>query len=167
VGSSASVKTHIPNLINGIMYVGSTRDLRRFQVYFNTNYLKRNNSLRICLSLMKHGYSNFTRRPGATEILEYCDPDKLLEREKYYFELLKPEYNICKEPASPILGRNHSEEAPFPPGGDFVPGGASPRRVAPRRGKISASMLGRKDSEQTRAKKSESQMGNSNSRNQP
>ncbi len=34
----------------------------------------------------------------------------LLNREKYYFDLLLPDYNISKEPGSPMLGRIHSEE---------------------------------------------------------
>jgi group I intron endonuclease len=60
----------------------------------------------ICLALSKHGYSNFS-----LEILEYCPASKLLKREKYYFKLLKPDYNISEEPSSPILGRNHSEQS--------------------------------------------------------
>jgi hypothetical protein len=38
------------------------------------------------------------------EILEYCDIKDLLERERYYLELLKPEYNILLDPASSKLG---------------------------------------------------------------
>jgi hypothetical protein len=46
---------------------------------------------------------------GATEILEYCDPSEMLTREKYFFDLLLPEYKILKEPGSP-LGYKHTEE---------------------------------------------------------
>src|SRR5690242_7379500 len=60
----------------------------------------------ICNSLLKHGYGNFS-----LEIIEYCDPSELLKREKYYIDLLGPVYNISKEPAAPMLGRNHSDEA--------------------------------------------------------
>jgi group I intron endonuclease len=80
-------------------------------------------------ALLKYGYSNFS-----LVILEYCDTKDLLpspaslaphplparrrrggvglgvEREKYYMLLLKSEYNISKEPASPFLGFKHSEE---------------------------------------------------------
>jgi hypothetical protein len=38
----------------------------------------------------KHGYSSFS-----LEIVEYCELGNLLERENYYFNLLKPEYNLC------------------------------------------------------------------------
>ena len=40
---------------------------------------------------MKYGYFNFN-----LEILEYCNKELLLEREQYYLDLYKPEYNICK-----------------------------------------------------------------------
>jgi NUMOD3 motif len=42
--------------------------------------------------------------------LEYCSPDKPLEREKYYIDLLSPEYNISKDPAAPMRGRKHSPD---------------------------------------------------------
>jgi len=70
------------NLINGKLYIGSSEKLaRRFGEYFNTNYLLKNNSMYICNSLLKHGYLNFS-----LTILEYCEPNKCLEREKHYWE---------------------------------------------------------------------------------
>jgi hypothetical protein len=43
------------------------------------------------------------------KILEYCDIKSLLEREQYYIDLYKPEYNICKIAGS-MLGFRHSPE---------------------------------------------------------
>ena len=43
-------------------------------------------------------------------ILEYCEPEKCLEREDYYFKLLKPEYNTSLNPSATMSGRKHSEE---------------------------------------------------------
>jgi group I intron endonuclease len=63
---------------------------------------------KIYSGLLKHGYNNFS-----LEIIEYCEPSELLERENYYFMLLKPEYNISKVAGSPMLGRKHSEETAF------------------------------------------------------
>jgi group I intron endonuclease len=60
----------------------------------------------ICRSLLKHGYPNFS-----LTILEYCEPSKCLEREGYYFQLLKPEYNTAKKPGAPMSGRTHSDES--------------------------------------------------------
>jgi group I intron endonuclease len=61
--------------------------------------------MNICRALLKHGYSNFS-----FEILEYCEVSELLKREKHYFDLLSPEYNISTEPTASMLGRKHSEE---------------------------------------------------------
>jgi group I intron endonuclease len=46
-------------------------------------------SIIIQRALLKYGYSNFT-----LDILEYCELDVLIEREEYYINILKPEYNI-------------------------------------------------------------------------
>jgi NUMOD3 motif len=78
---------------------------RRLREYFNLNYLERTTSIPICSALLKYGYSNFS-----LEILEYCDSSELLKKEKDYFDLLLPEYNISKDPVSPFLGRKHSDE---------------------------------------------------------
>jgi|SRR5882757_3198321 group I intron endonuclease len=77
-------------------------------------------------ALLAHGYSNFT-----LEILEYCEPEQNIEREQYYLDLFKPEYNILKIAGS-SLGHKRSKET---------------------REKIRAAALSR--SEETRAKLSE------------
>jgi len=65
------------NLLNEKKYIGSSENLRaRFMRYFNKNYLLRNTSMYICRSLHLHGYGNFS-----LTILEYCEPEKCLERE--------------------------------------------------------------------------------------
>lgn len=95
------------NLINGKMYVGSSVNLRRRLLqYYNAEYLERNDSMRICRALLKYGYSNFS-----LTILEYCDPKDCLVREKYYIDLIKPEYNLSQNPHSPQLGLKHTIEA--------------------------------------------------------
>lgn len=89
------------------MYIGSSVNLRRrFLQYYNVNYLERNNSMIICRALLKYGYSNFS-----LTILEYCDPKDCLIREKYFIDLLKPEYNLSQNPNSPYLGLKHTDEA--------------------------------------------------------
>jgi len=60
----------------------------------------------ICNSLLKHDYLNFS-----LTILEYCEPKKCLEREKHYWGLLNPEYNLAKDPNAPMSGRKHSPES--------------------------------------------------------
>jgi len=95
------------NSKNGKRYIGSAENLkRRFNEYFNINYLLRNQSMAICCALIKHEYPNFS-----LTIIEYCSPDKLLIREKHYWDIFNPEYNIAKEPGAPMSGRKHSEES--------------------------------------------------------
>jgi len=90
-------------------------------------YLKKRNSS-IYSALIKYGYSNFS-----LEIIEYCEPSQVLEREQFYIDLLNPTYNILKIAGSkfgfkhtdetkelirtassgeknPFFGKNHSEE---------------------------------------------------------
>lgn len=94
------------NKINGKCYVGSSTNLsNRFYWYFNLKVMTTNEVVsQIARALLKYGYSNFQ-----LEILEYCEPSKCTEREQYYMDLLKPEYNILKIAGSK-LGIKHSKE---------------------------------------------------------
>jgi hypothetical protein len=57
-------------------------------------------------ALLKYGFSNFS-----LEILEHCKKKEiLLEREQYYLDNLKPEYNIA-EIAGSTLGYKHTSES--------------------------------------------------------
>jgi group I intron endonuclease len=83
------------NKINGKSYVGSSTSLsRRILFYYYLSSLKRevNGSIIIYRALLKYGYSNFS-----LDIIEYCEPNKLISREQYYIDLLNPEYNILKK----------------------------------------------------------------------
>jgi hypothetical protein len=63
-------------------------------------------SMPINQSLLKHGYQNFS-----LTILEFCNIDSLVSREKHFFDVYSPEYNILKTPGSPDRGKGwtHSE----------------------------------------------------------
>lgn len=61
--------------------------------------------MNICKALLKDDYSNFS-----LSILEYCESNKCLEREQYYIDLFKPEYNILQITGL-SLGYKHTEEA--------------------------------------------------------
>jgi len=92
------------NNLNKNTYVGSGKDLKiRLSCYYNLTMLKKEKRP-ICNALLKYGHSIFT-----LEILEYCPISKLVEREQYYLDLLKPEYNIVKIAYS-TLGYKHSQE---------------------------------------------------------
>jgi len=95
------------NLINGKQYIGSSQNLKkRFMEYFNINHLLKNNYMAICCALIKYDYSNF-----AITILEYCEPEKCLIREKHYLDIVIPKYNIAQDPTAPMSGRTHSEKS--------------------------------------------------------
>jgi hypothetical protein len=53
----------------------------------------------INIALLKYGYTNFS-----LTILDICDIDDLMSREKHFFEVYSPEYNILKIPGSPNRG---------------------------------------------------------------
>lgn len=57
-------------------------------------------------ALLKYGYNNFS-----FTVLEFCSVDNIMSREKHYFEIYSPEYNILKTPGSPNRGSGwkHSE----------------------------------------------------------
>ena len=74
-----------------------------YNIYFLESGIKKRKSL-IYSALLKYGYSNFT-----LEILEYCDSSETIQRDQYYLDLLKPEYNISPL-ATNSIGWKHSEE---------------------------------------------------------
>lgn len=95
------------NKVNGKMYVGSSVSLsKRFWFYYSLNSSNKNLNKRrsgIYNAILKYDFSNFR-----LDILEYCEVNVLIEREQYYIDLLKPEYNILKTAGS-SLGFKHSE----------------------------------------------------------
>jgi len=74
--------------------------------YYNVNRLLNEKSMAINIALLKYGYTNFS-----LTILDICDIDDLMSREKHFFEVYSPEYNILKIPGSPNRGSGwkHSE----------------------------------------------------------
>ena len=54
-------------------------------------------------ALLKYGFSQFS-----LYILEYCTVENVLDREQYYLDKIKPEYNIA-EKAGSTLGYKHTE----------------------------------------------------------
>ena len=79
---------------------------RRLLEYYNINRILNEKSMPIYLSLLKHGYQSFS-----LTILEFCKIHSLVSREKYFFDVYSPEYNILKTSGSPDRGKGwrHSE----------------------------------------------------------
>ena len=86
--------------------MGSALDLsKRLIRYYHKSELTKKSARPINQALLKYGHENFT-----LEILEYCLKNELLIRENYYFDLLKPEYNILKQAYS-LLGYKHTAKS--------------------------------------------------------
>lgn len=74
--------------------------------YYNINYITIGaKSSLICKALLKYGYSAFK-----LEILEYCDPDLIIEREQYYIDHLNPQFNILRVAGS-LFGYKHTPKS--------------------------------------------------------
>jgi group I intron endonuclease len=55
-------------------------------------------------AILKYGHSNFI-----FEIIEYCEPEKTLQREQYYLDHYDFDYNVL-ETAHSLLGYKHTKE---------------------------------------------------------
>ena len=95
------------NKINGKRYVGSSDNLRnRMYSYLNIKSLENYNHMPINRALLKYGHSKFS-----LQIIEYCKKKDVRIREKYWMDLLVPEYNIIKDPTlPPMTDLTHSPE---------------------------------------------------------
>lgn len=96
----------IINTVNGNCYIGSSIDIK-----------KRWNGHRRLLERGKHHSRHLQNAWGLYSadcfrflIIEQCDEKQLIEREQYYIDTLRPEYNILPF-AGRTLGRRHTESA--------------------------------------------------------
>ena len=93
------------NNVNGNKYVGSSVSLSvRMYTYYSLRSLAKSNRP-IDRALLKYGFSKFS-----LYILEYCTSENVIEREQYYLDLIKPEYNIV-EKAGSTIGYKHTEDS--------------------------------------------------------
>lgn len=96
----------ITNTTNGRIYIGSATNLtQRKGDHFSKlrKQIHRNRYLQNSYNL--HGKDAFQ-----FNIIEFCDRGILVEREQFYIDTLKPEYNILKVARSP-LGIEISKES--------------------------------------------------------
>ena len=85
------------NKINNKSYIGSSVKLnKRLYYYYSLNVNRITYRSLIKNAILKYKLSNFS-----LDILEYCELDNLIEREQFYIDIIKPEYNIRKA-KSPI-----------------------------------------------------------------
>lgn len=80
----------ITNIENKKRYIGSAFNLqRRKNEHWSRLKKKVHRNPHLQNSFNLHGLSVFV-----FDVLEYCDKDKLIEREQYFMDLLHPEYNV-------------------------------------------------------------------------
>jgi len=92
----------ITNIITNKFYIGSSSNIMK-RKYNHFSSLKHNRHCNKYLqsSYNKYGKDNF--------ILEECDKNNLINREQYYIDTVKPEYNLCKIADRPT-GLKHTEK---------------------------------------------------------
>lgn len=121
----------ITNISNNKIYIGSSVDMltrwSQHKYYFRN---EKHQNIHLQRAYNKYGEQSFV-----FEILENCEPDKLIEREQVWIDWLKPQYNKRKD-ASSNLGIKYSEETKI---------------------KMSAWQTGRKMSDEARANMSKGQ----------
>jgi group I intron endonuclease len=143
------------NKYTGKSYVGSAVDLtKRLSQYYSQGYLKKElskGSSAIYRAILKYGCSNFS-----LSILEYCDKGEIIEREQYYIDHLKPEYNLLPTAGSP-LGYKHTEEAKANMRAAHVGRKLSEAQLE-HLVKLKAENLGRNHREETKAKQKTSML---------
>lgn len=95
----------IRNITNEKCYIGSAVDFdKRWGSHKHNLKEGHHHNRHLQSAWNKHGKESFV-----FEILEKCDKAKLIEREQYYFDELKPEYNVCPSAGS-HLGMKASAE---------------------------------------------------------
>jgi len=143
----------IENLVNGKVYVGGSIQLqkRHYDHFYHLEYGRHKNPH------LQNAYTLYGRHAFRFEVLEFCSPDELLEREDWWIELLKSQdrgrgYNLrsaerptmAEETRAKLraanIGKSLSDE---------------------HRAKLSAARRGKVQSKETREKRSAALKGHS------
>lgn len=96
----------IINVKNNKRYVGSSINIRR-RLWCHRACLRHNNHEN---PYLQNAWNKYKEEGFDFYIIEACDSDKLLEREQYYINTLKPEYNINLVAAKPPMSKESREK---------------------------------------------------------
>ena len=137
----------IMNKTNYHMYIGSAVDLRqRWKNHQNRLNTQTHHSIHLQNAWDKCGGDAFE-----FSVIEYVETDSLISKEQFYFDILKPEYNVCKIAGKRSwLGMKHSEETKRKQSLALRGRKRPPETIA----KMRAANLGKMHSEETRQKMS-------------
>jgi group I intron endonuclease len=81
----------IKNVINDNFYIGQSNDIGRRWI-IHLHYLRK--GCKTCPILLK-AYKKYGESAFKFEVIEYCEIEKLDEREQHYLDTLKPPYNVA------------------------------------------------------------------------
>ena len=96
----------IVNLVNGKRYVGSAVNLSaRHRDHLHRLRKGIHHSIALQRAWNKYGPQSF----GMVRVIEKCEVSVLVDREQWWINFLRPEYNVCKVAGS-SLGRKHTPE---------------------------------------------------------
>lgn len=96
----------IQSKLTGKIYIGSAINLiHRKNIHFFSLKKQKHHNLYLQRHIIKYGIDDLQ-----FGIIEFCDKDKLIEREQYWIDKIQSEFNIAKVAGSPMLGRKHTEE---------------------------------------------------------
>lgn len=91
----------IINVLNNKIYIGSSINVTsRIRNHFNDLKAKRHKN-----NYLQNVYNKYGKEIFTWSLIEKCKKERLLEREQYYLDSLKPEYNICKIAGKPESNR--------------------------------------------------------------
>jgi group I intron endonuclease len=85
----------ITNLINGKFYVGSASSNGGFRKRWNEHKSNLNQG-KHCNKHLQSAWIKYGADSFYFEIIEIVNPSIILEREQFYLDTLKPDYNVCK-----------------------------------------------------------------------
>ena len=106
IPKNASGIYQIQSIRNSKIYVGSAVNLRgrKYEHFANLKNKKHGNQ-----HLQNH-YTKYGNADLRFSVLEFCEKEKLIEREQFYINILKPVFNICQTAGS-SLGTKRSQKS--------------------------------------------------------
>jgi group I intron endonuclease len=103
----------ITNEVNGRFYIGRSKNLKKRWERHKEDMNKKN--LPLYVDMREYGFENFS-----LSVIEMCEEEQLDEKELFYYNKLKPDYNILTPGENPMYNEvakktfdvnYHSEEA--------------------------------------------------------
>ena len=96
----------IVNTLNGHRYIGSAVAIsKRWNEHIRHLNTNKHHSAYLQRAWIKYGADCFE-----CVVIEYCEKEKLIEREQFYIDTLNPVYNVCKK-AGNMSGYKHTDKS--------------------------------------------------------